>query len=1567
MTPEVAQFSNRGMNQDISVSKATNEFAFENYNIRITAVNDNTLLSITNEKLPTPINVELKQAAIYNKLNVSLKGAFEGNTAISKLIISSEYETDTQVQLRIEVKSYESEIINLIHNIPSGIRDYEYSFTTRYKSLEDAVISSVGGYDTTISKYSYYTQFETKPSFRFLNDTSDYIPGIYLGHAIINNNLVLFTHEDDGFDYIISLQYDKTKGFVGKTHYIGNLNFSTEHPIETLPYYESELVQKVYWVDGVNQPRVINIVSDNIVERLDTQFDFNPTITEFPYVTITKEYSGVGLFPAGVIQYFISYYNKYGAETGIVWSSDLQYITEYNRAASPDEMVVCSFKIDISNVDTTYDYARVYSMQRTSLNTTPICRIVGDININNSDSITIIDTNTNTETIDPTQLLFLGGDTFIASTLAQKDDTLFLGDLTIDNIVVPQEIKDLFVFENNQYDSPYIEFSSKGVEEDLYLNQTIKTFKGGEWYRFAIQFQDNTTKWTVPIFIGDKQCLIYPFTTIVAGRYINTATIRFNKPSAFDSIVSSFGFTNYRLLIAETRPDNRKIIAQGFLNPTVFSINNRILNNGPYALGSWISRPINGNASYEHLSSLGNEYSKIDDEEIWTNLETCEIQNTIKESPILKVTSSNYIIDFHVGVGSGVGYYVANIWAVEDKGDTIIPDIDTTLIASTVISTGTTYSSPVYNDTAIYRKLVEFYKEHLPEISLNGLDEQKWLDYVEGVYRGTWNSGNIKDFALIEDTDWSSGGFWNSNGSIVKLKNQEGNGYIAKAYTYISTSLSEKTYVKDKNGYYVDSSVVTLHSPELDNVSSLVETSGLKLNIIGVVPINNTYSDIIINTSTSSLKPSGGLVKSFWDNSENKALINAALYQDFGWNYDGTLNKGYTYNYYVYLWNKKGSIIGQTADSKYILDEQDKFFDSTNAELQHKVIATRKTSSSTNYFNKDNFDSYDILPSVFDSTEVTTKRLYGFDKDIYYQGNVDIVVPTVSKGYKVFWKDVYGKNVDGYTELTQLDPVSIKYKKPKHMVFNLKKGSTDNYILPSLNDELKWSLNKLYSDTEDSAEIPWLSTKEYFQNTITDPTSPSVPYLYLAELYRDVDSSILYGNADEETLVKHNWIPITTATSIDNNITKVFGDTYYQRWECLNTVPFTEEDLNSVVDIVSFMVETHVNLEGRYDKNKDSLNILNARPDNFNKINPVYSQTNNYFTYNILDEKFNQNKYFNQVAFSLQKTSTSEIDTWCNISLASAFNLDGKYGKLNKLITVNDAIIAFQDKALSVINFNNRTALSTESGVPIEIANSGKVNGYSVISSNVGCQNKLSICEASSGVYFIDDLNKTMYGFNRDGLSNISSKGMSIWFKKNLTGEEKCFYDKLTNDVYITNDNDCLVYNEALDAFTSYMDYNHIHSLFNFEGKSILLDKNNNNGTIDPKLMFAGDYTNNYYIQYKINPEPLTDKTFTNIEFIADKLNDDSIDSITSKKNLLYPFTEFEVWNEYQYGITNLTKGRTYPNFERKFRIWRADIPRDESNGRDRIRNPWIYLKLNNKDNNNAKMAFHSFLVKYYK
>ena len=38
-------------------------------------------------------------------------------------------------------------------------------------------------------------------------------------------------------------------------------------------------------------------------------------------------------------------------------------------------------------------------------------------------------------------------------------------------------------------------------------------------------------------------------------------------------------------------------------------------------------------------------------------------------------------------------------------------------------------------------------------------------------------------------------------------------------------------------------------------------------------------------------------------------------------------------------------------------------------------------------------------------------------------------------------------------------------------------------------------------------------------------------------------------------------------------------------------------------------------LEGRYDKKQKQFKHINARETNFNLINPVYSQSNNYFTY----------------------------------------------------------------------------------------------------------------------------------------------------------------------------------------------------------------------------------------------------------------------------------------------------------------------------------------------------------------
>ena len=61
-----------------------------------------------------------------------------------------------------------------------------------------------------------------------------------------------------------------------KQLFSGNFNFNTNNPIESIEVYENDEIQKVYWVDGLNQSRVINIVAeDSIVESYTSNsFDF---------------------------------------------------------------------------------------------------------------------------------------------------------------------------------------------------------------------------------------------------------------------------------------------------------------------------------------------------------------------------------------------------------------------------------------------------------------------------------------------------------------------------------------------------------------------------------------------------------------------------------------------------------------------------------------------------------------------------------------------------------------------------------------------------------------------------------------------------------------------------------------------------------------------------------------------------------------------------------------------------------------------------------------------------------------------------------------------------------------------------------------------------------------------------------------------------------------------------------------------------------------------------------------------------------------------------------------------
>lgn len=470
------------------------------------------------------------------------------------------------------------------------------------------------------------------------------------------------------------------------------------------------------------------------------------------------------------------------------------------------------------------------------------------------------------------------------------------------------------------------------------------------------------------------------------------------------------------------------------------------------------------------------------------------------------------------------------------------------------------------------------------------------------------------------------------------------------------------------------------------------------------------------------------------------------------------------------------------------------------------------------------------------------------------------------------------------------------------------------------------------------------------------------------------------------------------------------GDTFFQRWDSIKTQPRSSDDTNQVLDGMSVMLESHINLEARNDIDRGTTRLTDILYENFGKINPVFSQPDDFLSGSVLPEKLDLDSYGNFITWSMQKNAGDDIDEWTHVTLASSLGLDGDKGKVNSLRRFNNSIISFQDKGIAEILFNSRTQISTQEGVPIEIANSGKVDGKRYISNKYGSTNRWSIVEGKTGLFFIDNLNKTICLFNGEGIESISTKAnLDAWVRANNTTDEwnpvddnnfVAYYDKIHSDVYFVNSRNAeqptLVYSEILGGFSGFFDYANVPMMTNVSDRFVSF----NNGHL--WLQNEGNYCEffgekkPFWITWRVAPDNFSDKIWTNIEYRADFLgvladDDDTtvdvkewdfIDGDTNTVYTKHTFDELSVWNEYQTTGDVAIPSRSYqmtadmyPDADRKFRMWRMDIPRAKKDvtsgnrfGIDRIRNPWVFVKLKKNIGNfeHDMMQLHDVIVKYF-
>lgn len=1435
--------------------------------------------------------------------------------------------------------------------------------------------------------------------------------GTYLGHCVINNYLIVFTTDSDttkDYIYRVDKSYNYHTDLLWDGDSKGSLGFGKDYPIECLGVYENSEIQKVYWVDGKNQPRVINIMSDP--SKFDSKtFDFVQELALTERIKVSKESNSSGVFPAGVIQYAMTYYSKYGQESNIAYITPLLYTSYMDRAGSPEDRIGNAFRLSISGVDRRFDYVRLYSIMRTSINAVPTIKRLTDIElvpssvkgtnisrawynmtsayyycnvqVNSSSkfvniqtftsayyettggagakgnyyvfkrtdypeliiqhisegktkyytwsdksaadggtteiwvskdqvggagnvgykifcrgnsntegmmqvmdsvltdySITYLDKGDTGEAIDPTTLLYIGGESIKASTIAQKDGTLFIGNYEVIRDSIDQTIKDSFRINSDSFSkgtrTVYLPSSNTSTRYNYAstLNgrdtnsggETVNPsyFKYGERYRFGMQFQYKNGKWSEPIFIGDH--------TIQTSPTCGTTTMILPTIKAsFDlSSIYSLGYRRVRGLVVFPTLQDRKILAQGILCPTVYNIQDRN-NHTPDAQSSWFFR-------LTPTSAINNEND--------------------------------------VNIGASIQYK---------------------------------HNYLLYGDTD------------------RGAE-------IQGV--------------PSELSNYSTTGYDTKTSSVGETSVRVGQNTEDKT-NYIKVSTEQMN-----NVFAVDRSILTMHSPdvEFEDGFNTLDFNNLKIQLVGRAGFSSCMGDIDIQTSSPTIAPNGAgfIHKSFISSGSNasRGMVAGLFYSDYtvddidgGQGYQAYDRQHYDFLFMVYPWQKSGSINNDIVRPNNA--------GARSAVLSKKKISNLRFSSTIKWITPTSLSVSSV--QLFNSDQVALTKL----GDTSYYGNVDTMIsPCVEYG-SVFnignknsseaYESIRGE-YDGQYARKALFTSKNFWKMSKWGAYRCNQGYNPKWDCreTDLGDD-----NGNLRTSKEAIRMKYKSTPHLvvkLNNTTLDATmnadSIGLPYLYVAELVREIDDSTMFGGDTDEALRSNLWLPAGDITAINSTGTTTvefkYGDTWYQRYDCLKTYPFTMEDENSIVDIASFFVETRVNIDGRYDRNRGQLSNLMMSPVNFNKINPVYSQMDNFFSYRILDtDYYKLNSFPNSITWSKEKQPASIVDTWTNITLANVLDLDGDKGSVTALKVWNDNIYCFQTKGISNILFNSRVQIPTSDGIPVEITNNYKVDGKRYITDAIGCSNKWSISNTPSGLYFIDHIGNVLYNLGGNGLASVSgSHGFDSWFDTQDTYTPwnpstfdgmKTYYDFNHHDLYVTSSGSCLAFSELLGQFTSFMSYEGVPAMFNI-GSDFYSIK-------DGRLwkMFSGEY-NQFFDNYRphsitfvSNADSTLDKIFNTLESRTDFWQGTSL-----QHRRFYDY--IRVWNEYQdTGLVSLDFKNCKPSItKKKFRVWRVNIPRDKDRKLDRIRNPWTFISLGmygNEDyNNTMKMELHDLSVQYF-
>lgn len=212
-----------------------------------------------------------------------------------------------------------------------------------------------------------------------------------------------------------------------------------------------------------------------------------------------------------------------------------------------------------------------------------------------------------------------------------------------------------------------------------------------------------------------------------------------------------------------------------------------------------------------------------------------------------------------------------------------------------------------------------------------------------------------------------------------------------------------------------------------------------------------------------------------------------------------------------------------------------------------------------------------------------------------------------------------------------------------------------------------------------------------------------------------------------------------------------------------------------------------------------------------NSYNTVYSSTSKYPTFfpkpNIFDVSTEKNNF---IYASEKKINGEYIDNWSKFLYANTLEVEGIYGAIHKLTTLDNKLYFFQEEAIGVAAVNDRYIIGAGDAAKLSLGTGGVLERFDYVKYNEGIIKPQHVINTVTNLYFIDHNRKVLDIVGNSDIALSIEKGINTLFRylyKNSSTYVTIGFDPVFREVYfnINNGTDktnkTLVYNENMNMF----------------------------------------------------------------------------------------------------------------------------------------------------------------------